>query len=206
YIVARPPGERPLIFRTTLREDKKFKRKKKGRIREFNELKPWKHHKDSTCVEENEKKLYSAVWAANKGVYCDKNVALQEDATIRDFVRDLSNERIHGLIVREIWKRSRLADLVLAKIWSLLMDHRKQLYVRAEPDGQDLNSEQFDDITLTEEEFIVGMWLIDQCLYGRKLPKVIGDEVWKSVDTISFDMKRLRKRGMMSRLGRHDYK
>lgn len=39
----------------------------------------------------------------------------------------------------------------------------------------------FDDGTLTCEEFIVGMWLIDQCLYGRKLPKVIPLSVWETI-------------------------
>ena len=28
----------------------------------------------------------------------------------------------------------------------------------------------------------MGMWLVDQCLYGRKLPSVVEQCVWDSVD------------------------
>lgn len=45
----------------------------------------------------------------------------------------------------------------------------------------DSNRSFFDDGTLTCEEFIVGMWLIDQCLYGRKLPKIIPLSVWETI-------------------------
>ena len=54
-------------------------------------------------------------------------------------------------MVKRIWKRSRLPSDTLEKIWNLI-DFRR-------------------DGTLNKNEFLVGMWLVDQCLYGRKLPK-----------------------------------
>ncbi|GMF70970.1 unnamed protein product [[Candida] boidinii] len=38
------------------------------------------------------------------------------------------------------------------------------------------------ETTLSKEEFVVGMWLVDQCLYGKKLPKFISSDVWESVE------------------------
>lgn len=74
-------------------------------------------------------------------------------------------EDIHGYIVRELWRRSRLGDEILARIWDLV----------------DRNY----DCTLDREGFLVGMWLVDQCLYGRKLPTQIDYEVWKSVSRLN---------------------
>jgi hypothetical protein len=39
---------------------------------------------------------------------------------------------------------------------------------------------------LTREEFVVGMWLIDQCLAGRKLPNnTVCLEVWLSAQRLT---------------------
>jgi hypothetical protein len=39
---------------------------------------------------------------------------------------------------------------------------------------------------LIREEFTVGMWLIDQCLGGRKLPaNTIPIEVWRSAQRLT---------------------
>ena len=39
---------------------------------------------------------------------------------------------------------------------------------------------------LTREEFVVGMWLIDQTLSGRKLPNTsISPEVWRSAQRLA---------------------
>lgn len=73
-------------------------------------------------------------------------------------------ELIHGVVVKRIWSRSKLSQEVLAAIWDLV-DFRK-------------------DGTLNKAEFIVGMWLVDQCLYGRKLPKEVGELVWASLGSI----------------------
>ena len=70
-----------------------------------------------------------------------------------------------GIIARDIWRRSRLTDDVLEEIWNLV----------------DLNRQG----ALGKEEFVVGMWLIDQRLKGRKLPVRISESVWGSVRMLS---------------------
>jgi hypothetical protein len=55
---------------------------------------------------------------------------------------------------------------------------------KSEGNADDLagtNRDEFDDGTLTCDEFIVGMWMIDQCLYGRKMPKIIPISVWETI-------------------------
>lgn len=70
-----------------------------------------------------------------------------------------------NLVVREIWHRSRLPDDVLEEVWGL---------VDMKGDG-----------SLEKEEFVVGMWLIDQRLKGRKLPVKVGESIWGSVRMLS---------------------
>ena len=72
-----------------------------------------------------------------------------------------SSNSVLNLVVRDIWSRSRLPTNVLAEIWDLVNIH-----------GRD---------RLQRNEFIVGMWLIDQRLKGRKLPFMVSDSVWESV-------------------------
>ena len=72
-----------------------------------------------------------------------------------------SSSSVLNLVVRDIWSRSRLPTDVLAEIWDLVNIH-----------GRD---------RLQRSEFIVGMWLIDQRLKGRKLPFVVSETVWNSV-------------------------
>lgn len=57
---------------------------------------------------------------------------------------------IHGYTTRELWQRSRLPESVLEQIWA---------YVDAGGKGM-----------LTREEFVLGTWLVDGCLAGRKVP------------------------------------
>lgn len=83
-------------------------------------------------------------------------------------------EDIHGYIVRELWRRSRLSDTTLAQIWSLV----------------DRNH----DGSLDREGFLVGMWLVDQCLYGRKLPHKIDDAIWRSVSRLGVTVEIIRKK------------
>ena len=72
-----------------------------------------------------------------------------------------SSDNVLNLVVRDIWSRSRLPDDVLGDIWDLVNIH-----------GGD---------RLNRGEFIVGMWLIDQRLKGRKLPFVVSESLWNSV-------------------------
>lgn len=98
-------------------------------------------------ITEQERKRYEGVWAANKGL-CMPPGDL-ELAT-----------KVVNLVVRDIWRRSKLSDHVLGEIWDLV-------------DRERLGS-------LGKEEFVVGMWLIDQRLRGRKLPVEVSESVWFS--------------------------
>ena len=66
-----------------------------------------------------------------------------------------------NLVVRDIWSRSRLPVEDLEEVWDLV-DRR----------GNGM---------LQRDEFVVGMWLIDQKLKGRKLPWKVSDSVWSSL-------------------------
>lgn len=72
-----------------------------------------------------------------------------------------SQSAVCNLVIRDIWNRSRLSNHVLEEVWDLV------------------DNEGFG--RLNKEEFVVGMWLIDQSLKGRKLPVEVSDSVWSSV-------------------------
>jgi hypothetical protein len=69
-----------------------------------------------------------------------------------------------SLVVRDIFSRSRLHVDELEEVYSLVDRHGN---------GR-----------LEREEFVVGLWLIDQRLKGRKLPIKVSDSVWKSVGVL----------------------
>jgi len=66
-----------------------------------------------------------------------------------------------NVVVRDIWSRSRLPADELAEVWDLVDRSRRG--------------------ALGRDEFVVGMWLIDQRLRGRKIPARVGRSVWDSV-------------------------
>ena len=68
---------------------------------------------------------------------------------------------MHALVVRDIFARSRLPDATLREIYELV-DHAVC--------G-----------SLAREEFVVGLWLCDQRLKGRKVPVRVGEGVWAGV-------------------------
>ncbi|CCU81697.1 increased rDNA silencing protein 4 [Blumeria hordei DH14] len=70
--------------------------------------------------------------------------------------------RLCNLVVRDIWSRSRLGPDVLHCIYELI-------------DRDQCGS-------LRRDEFVVGMWLIDRSLRGRKIPSKISDSIWLSVN------------------------
>ncbi|CAL5871084.1 uncharacterized protein PFLUO_LOCUS5330 [Penicillium psychrofluorescens] len=75
------------------------------------------------------------------------------------------SDMVLNLVVREIWSRSRLPLAALEQVWDLVDRQRIGL--------------------LGREEFVVGMWLIDQQLKGHKLPAQVPDSVWDSVRNIT---------------------
>ena len=118
---------------------------------------PNKHHEGDRKrwrdqITERERKRYEGVWAANKGVHVGGNPSSAATGSLAS---------VSNLVVRDVWSRSRLGDDVLEEVWDLV-DRR----------GQG---------ALLREEFVVGMWLIDQRLKGRKLPIKVSSSVWDSV-------------------------
>lgn len=204
------PAVQPVKFKTTMR-----KTHRKSKV--FNEDQPWKNHDDLHYISETQRKRYEGLWVSNKGLYMDRNVrslvgvdkdpapgglqakaphelsekdisevaaklssekVLRESAIGTDALHDLDQakplELIHGAVVKRIWSRSKLSSETLAAVWDLV-DWRK-------------------DGTLSKSEFIVGMWLVDQCLYGRKLPKVLNKSIWDSLGGASINMSSRKKR------------
>lgn len=162
---------------------------KSNNRKKFDENKPWKSHVDVGYITTEEKKRYEAIWVSNKNRYLamlpwyriklEKN-DLESDIKslsvlsselnitkdIEDIVHadkdDCEEDLMVNFVAYEIYNRSNLPPKVLKKIYDLV-DVRK-------------------DGTLNKQSFIVGMWLIDQCLYGKKLPDKVPDLVWTSVD------------------------
>ena len=128
-------------------EDEEDSRKHRNhRVRKH----PNKHHEGDrkryrNQVTERERKRYEGVWAANRGVLMPSD----------------SPNSVINIVVRELWKRSRLPDDVLEEVWDLV-------------DNQGIGR-------LERDEFVVGMFLIDQRLKGNKLPFKVSDSIWSSV-------------------------
>lgn len=193
-------AHQPVIFKKTMRPLNRKKDKKLA----FNENKPWKNHKDLSGVSENERKRYESLWVSNKGLYIN-SVVTKLAGVKYDFPETNSvwiqgensgeplsakegfseeginackqfhgidevdaKQLIHGVVVKRLWQRSKLPNATLKSIWDMV-DFRK-------------------DGTLNKVEFVVGMWLVDQCLYGRKLPKEVKPEIWDSLGNIGINV------------------
>lgn len=198
----------PVQLKTTMRKAKSSKKT-------FNEDKPWKNHTDLVYITEQERKRYEGVWVSNKGLYVNKVVTKLQgvDYTVDDNIDDIKSNKkedpsmqaaklsssqhdnvedfesfhslkkvdidqlIVGSVVKRLWSRSKLPNETLEQIWDLV-DYRK-------------------DGTLNKAEFLVGMWMVDQCLYGRKLPKKIDNETWSSLESIGLNIQ-VKKRSKRS--------
>ncbi|KIW33571.1 uncharacterized protein PV07_00410 [Cladophialophora immunda] len=110
-------------------------------------------------VTERERKRYEGVWAANRGLLLDYDLDNPDLESSKDGTP--ASDLVVNVVVRDIWERSRLPKDVLEEIWDLV----------AQPGAK----------TLNREEFVVGLWLIDQRLKGRKLPVKVSPSVWSSV-------------------------
>lgn len=102
---------------------------------------------------ERERKRYEAVWASNRGLLLFPPGVVDEVPPY-----------VVNVVVREIWKRSRLPEDELAEVWDLVNRERRGM--------------------LGRQEFVVGMWLIDQRLRGRKIPAKVSDSVWGSANGV----------------------
>lgn len=148
----------PLTLRGTPKPDNAEDR---HRHRNLLHKHPHKHHEGDRRrwrreVTEKERKRYEGVWASNKGLLIPPGRGESDDER-----RPPPADMVLNLVVREIWSRSRLPPSILEQVWELVDSQRIGL--------------------LTKEEFVVGMWLIDQLLKGHKLPNKVPDSVWDSV-------------------------
>jgi hypothetical protein len=72
--------------------------------------------------------------------------------------------------------------VVLEAVWDLVVDSFRAVEKSPAVVGDDGDARLVDGSgRLTKEEFVVGLWLIDQRLKGRKLPVRVSDSVWDSV-------------------------
>ncbi|KAF4120346.1 EH protein [Geosmithia morbida] len=115
------------------------------------------HHEGSRSrwrdeIRPRQRKRYEAVWASNRG-------ALLLPSLVRGGAYSY-DEYVANVVVRDIWRRCRLPEDELAEVWNLVDHEGKGALGRA--------------------EFIVGMWLIDQRLRGRKIPTKVSESVWAS--------------------------
>lgn len=128
---------------------------------------PNKHHEGDRKrwrdgVTERERKRYEAVWASNRGLFPYTINERGQKAEIQGAVGS-----VPGIVVKDLWERSRLGSDVLEEVWMLVEGRGKGI-----PGGFG---------RLGKEEFVAGLWLIDQRLKGRKLPGRVSDSVWRSV-------------------------
>ena len=110
-------------------------------------------------VTDRERKRYEGVWAANRGLFTfwDFSTTAFENAPKPPAEMDA----VLNIVVRDIWERSRLPSNELEEVWDLVARENAN--------------------TLRRDEFVVGMWLLDQRLKGRKLPMRVSQSVWASV-------------------------
>jgi hypothetical protein len=114
------------------------------------------------AVTERERKRYEGLYASNRGLH----------------LPDSQPNNISNIVVRDLWMRSRLPRSELETIWNLVVAASKpgkpsSLPAQSSPPAQ--------TSSLNKEQFVVGLWLIDQRLKGRKLPIRVSETVWASV-------------------------
>ncbi|KAF3914787.1 hypothetical protein ABW20_dc0101581 [Dactylellina cionopaga] len=126
-------------------------------------------------VTEKERKRYEGLWAANRGIYLtEKMFEDRPDAAGRNYHQDA----VCAVVVKDLWGRSRLPLDILQQIWDLVDRGPQPKW------------------WLTREEFIMGLWLIDQSLKGRKLPGKVQDGTWESVRRMGVVLKGYEELGL----------
>ncbi|CAJ2507049.1 Uu.00g082350.m01.CDS01 [Anthostomella pinea] len=102
-----------------------------------------------------ERKRYEGLWASNRGYLL---TGPEAGSTVPAGVD--AEQLVVNVVVRDIWIRSRLPLDELGEVWDVV-DRQGRGY-------------------LDKTEFVVGMWLIDQRLRGRKIPQKVSPSVWGS--------------------------
>ena len=112
-----------------------------------------------------ERKRYEAVWASNRGALLPASQPARSAASSGSQIEppDYANS-VANVVVRDIWRRSRLPEDELAEVWDLVDREKRGM--------------------LGRQEFVVGMWLIDQRLRGRKIPPKVSNSVWGSASGV----------------------
>ncbi|KAI1751447.1 hypothetical protein F4782DRAFT_504980 [Xylaria castorea] len=103
-----------------------------------------------------ERQRYEGLWASNRGLLLNN-----PGASANSLQNTHTSQLVANVVVRDIWARSRLPFDELAEVWDLV-------------DTQGRGA-------LDKAQFVVGMWIIDQRLRGRKIPRKVSDSVWGSV-------------------------
>ncbi|KAK0124246.1 Increased rDNA silencing protein [Cadophora gregata] len=164
-----PSPAKPAVLRTTMRKPKSKEEIDEGLQRrgkkKFVKKHPNKHH------EGDRKRWRDAITERERKRYeavWASNRGLFGSGLPGD------EDSVPSVAVRDIFSRSRLHDDVLEEAYELV-DRGKN--------GR-----------LEREEFVVGLWLIDQRLKGRKLPIRVSDSVWKSAGGMSgLKVKKVKK-------------
>lgn len=126
-------------------------------------------------VTEKERKRYEGLWAANRGLYLtEKMFEGRPDAQ----GKKLHQDAVCAVVVKDLWSRSRLPVDILEQVWELVDRGPEPKW------------------WLTRDEFIMGLWLIDQSLKGRKLPGKVQDGTWESVRRVGIVLKPYEELGL----------
>jgi hypothetical protein len=169
----------PKGFRTTMRKPKEeveedFNMTRMGK-KHLMKKHPNKHHEGDRkrwrdSITERERKRYEAVWASNKGLFISNAASAPgtfpppPKAAGAPPQKEMDPERladcVSNIVVRDIWSRSRLGAENLSEVYELV--------------------DRTHTGKLAREEFVAGLWLIDQRLKGRKLPVRVSPSVWAS--------------------------
>lgn len=117
-----------------------------------------KHHEGARrrwreAMTERQRRRYEALWASNRGL-----LGMTGASTGNNSPED--PDAVPNIVVRDLWQRSRLPADELAEVWEL---------VNRQGSGR-----------LDKQEFVVGLWLIDQRLRGRKIPPRVSESMWSS--------------------------
>ena len=139
-----------------------------------------KHHEGARrrwreTVSDRQRRRYEAVWASNRGSRGIRGRGGGEasggDGAAAAAADDANNNNnnnndndddntVPNVVVRDLWRRSRLPMDELAEVWDLV--------------------DETGTGRLGKAGFVVGMWLIDQRLRGRKIPARVSESVWAS--------------------------
>ncbi|KAL9624087.1 MAG: hypothetical protein Q9160_001609 [Pyrenula sp. 1 TL-2023] len=129
---------------------------------------PHKYHEGSRqrwrpILTATERRRYEGVWAANRGLWTPTG----------------HEQRVCNLVVKDLWERSGLGVVVLGDIWDLVSGNSDNLDEQWASRNDGRKGSEWPK-SLGKKEFVVGLWLVDQSLKGRKLPARVVNDVWES--------------------------